>query len=167
MSNLIKNGRITTNEWKTLTLADGETAYSVKLPAGNVLVPAAVWRARRPELIHSEYEHGWLLGVWLAADEGPEAIVRDIEDFSVIAIEFNRFTDGKGYSTARQLRERYGYRSELRAIGDVPRDTFQLQQFGFDAFELAAGKRTSAVSDFNLHYAPARFAGLQPVMAAG
>lgn len=168
MSKLIKNGRIVVNEWKTLTLAEGETPHSVKLPAGQVLVPASVWRARRSELIHSEYEHGWLLGVWLAADEDSEAIVRDLEDFSVIAIEFDKFTDGKGYLTALLLRERYGYKGELRAIGDVPRDTFHLQQLGFDAFEQHAGKKADASLDnFNLQSRPARFPGLQLAMAAG
>lgn len=151
MSKLIKNGRTVVNEWKTLTLAEDETPQSVKLPAGPVLVPASVWRTRRAELIHSEYEHGWLLGVWLNADEGPEAIVRDLEDFSVIALEFNKFTDGKGFSTARLLREQYGYKGELRAIGDVPRDTFQLLLFGFDAFEQheASGNADVASRIFN------------------
>lgn len=168
MSKLIKNGRNVVNEWKTLTLAEGETPHSVKLPAGPVLVPVSVWRARRSELIHSEYEHGWLLGIWLAAEEGPEEIVRDLEDFSVIAIEFNKFTDGKGYSTARLLRERYGYKGELRAIGDVPHDTFQLLLFGFDAFELPAGTNVDATpNNFNLHARPAHLPGLQLAMAAG
>ena len=53
-----------------------------------------------------------------------------------------KFTDGRGYSTARLLRERYGYRGELRAIGDVQRDQlFYLAQCGFDAFALRAGPR--------------------------
>jgi len=165
MSKLIKNGRNVVNEWKTLTLAEGETPHNVKLPAGPVLVPASVWRARRSELIHSEYEHGWLLGVWLGAEEGPEEIVRDLEDFSVIAIEFNKFTDGKGYSTARLLRERYGYKGELRAIGDVPHDTFQLLLFGF--FELPASQNADAApNNFNLHAKPAHLPGLQLALAA-
>lgn len=47
MSKLIKNGRNVINEWKTLTVAEGETPHSVKLPAGPVLVPTSVWRAPR------------------------------------------------------------------------------------------------------------------------
>jgi uncharacterized protein (DUF934 family) len=169
MLKLIKNGHVVTDEWKILTVSEGETPHSVKLPAGPVLVPVSVWRARRSELIHSEYEHGWPLGIWLAADEGPEAIERDIEDFSVIAIEFNQYTDGKGYSAARLLREQYGYRGELRAIGDVPRDRHYLQLFGFDAIESGTDKNTGTARagycNFNLLSSP--HPNLQIALAAG
>ena len=134
MTKLIKNGRVVSDGWKTLTLAEGDTPQNVKLPIGPALVPLSVWKARRAELIHREYEHGWPLGIWLAAEEGPEPIEHDIDDFTVIAVEFDKYTDGKSYSTARLLRERYGYKGELRAIGDVPSDrlTYRLQ-IGFDS----------------------------------
>ena len=52
-------------------------------------------------------------------------------------VNFPQFTDGRGYSIARLLRERYGWRGELRAIGDVLRDQlFYLSRCGFDAFAL-------------------------------
>jgi uncharacterized protein (DUF934 family) len=57
----------------------------------------------------------------------------------VIAVNFPKFTDGRGFSAARLLRERYGYQGELRAIGDVLRDQLQeLERCGFDAFLLRA-----------------------------
>lgn len=115
MFKLIKNDPVGVDEWKTLTLAEGETPYSVKLPAGPVLVPLSVWRARRAELVHSEYEHGWPLGIWLTAEESLGAIERDMDDFSVVAIESGKHTDGKDFSIARLLRERYGYKGELHA----------------------------------------------------
>ena len=144
MFKLIKNGHVVTDEWKTLSLAKGETPQNVRLPVGPVLVPLSVWLARRAELIHREYEHGWPLGIWLAAEEGPEAIEKDIEDFTVIAVKFDKFTDGKSYSTARQLRERYGYKAELRAIGDVPRDRLSYRhQIGFDAYAVSGLRNTN------------------------
>ncbi len=144
MSKLIKNGRIVSDAWKTLTLAEGDTPQSVRVPVGPVLVPLSVWRARRVELIHREYEHGWPLGIWLTAEEGAEAIERDIDDFTVIAVEFDKFTDGKSYSTARVLRERYGYKGELRAIGDVPRDKLSYRhQVGFDAFAVSGHRNAN------------------------
>ena len=148
MSRLIKNGQVVTNEWKVLRLAEGETAQSVKLPVGPVLVPLAVWKARRRELIHREYEHGWALGVWLAADESPQALESDIDDFSVVAIEFDKFSDGDSYLVPRLLRERYGYKGELRATGDVPHGkSSYLHQIGFDAIELNVGRQVeSAIS---------------------
>jgi len=149
MSKLIKNGHVVSDEWKTLTLAEGDAPHRVKLPVGPVLVPLSVWQARRAELIHREYEHGWPLGIWLAAGESAEAIERDIDDFTVIAVELNKLAEDNSYSTARLLRERYAYKGELRATGDVSRrELSRLQQAGFDAFAVPAGKSIwAALSD--------------------
>jgi uncharacterized protein (DUF934 family) len=159
MFTLIKNGNIVADGWKKLTLAQGESPQNVKLPVGPVLVPLAVWKARRTELVYREYEHGWPLGIWLSAEEGPEGLEHDIDDFTVIGIEFDRFTDGKSYLNARQLRDRYGYKGELRAIGDVPRERLSYQyQVGLDAFSVQANQKINAflsgVVDFNFGKQP-------------
>jgi uncharacterized protein (DUF934 family) len=63
----------------------------------------------------------------------------------VIAVDFPSFTDGRGYSHARLLRDRYAYAGELRAIGDVQRDQlYYLSQSGFDAFLIREGKDAHA-----------------------
>ncbi len=63
----------------------------------------------------------------------------------VIAVNFPKYGDGRGYSLARLLRERYGYQGELRAIGVVARDHLQLMaQCGFDSFQLREGEDTQA-----------------------
>ena len=57
-----------------------------------------------------------------------------LKDLSLIALMFPKFRDGRAYSQARLLRERYSYRGELRATGDVLRDQFQfLVRAGFDS----------------------------------
>ena len=150
---LIKNGRIESDEWKMLILAEGDISQSVRLPVGPVLVPLSVWLVRKAELIHREYEHGWPLGVWLAADEGPEDLVGYIDDLTVIGIQFDKFTDGKSYETSRQLREHFGYKGELRAIGDVPSDRVSYwHQIGLNSFVIHAHQKTATVisglSDF-------------------
>jgi uncharacterized protein (DUF934 family) len=146
MYKLIKNDHIVANGWKTLTLTESDNPDSVRLPVGPVLVPLSVWQARRAELIHREYEHGWPLGIWLASEEDAEAIENDIEDFTVIAVAFEKLADSNGYSTARLLRERYGYKSELRAIGNVPRDKLsKLDKAGFDAFAVNDYKNDGVV----------------------
>jgi uncharacterized protein (DUF934 family) len=74
-------------------------------------------------------------GAWLAPADHPGALVEDLARLPVIAIDFPQFTDGRGYSHARQLRDRYRYGGELRAIGDIGRDQlYYLAQCGFDAF---------------------------------
>lgn len=132
MFKIIKNERITTESWKTITLTGRETPLNVRLPVGPLLVPLSVWQARRAELIHREYEHGWPLGVWLANAEEAHAIESDIDDFTVIAVEFDK--PASSYSTARLLRGRFGYQGELRASGNIPDDqAAYLYQAGYDA----------------------------------
>jgi uncharacterized protein (DUF934 family) len=95
-----------------------------------VIVSLPVWQANRAELL----SRGGV-GVWLAPADDPLALAEDLASIPVIAIDFPSFTDGRGYSSARLLRERLRYRGELRAIGDVQRDQlYYLSQVGFDAF---------------------------------
>ena len=97
------------------------------------------------------------IGIWLDSHEGPETIADDLARFAVIGVNFPKFTDGRGYSTARLLRERYGYRGELRAIGDVQHDQlFLLKRCGFDACAIRADKDIRAalagLDDFSETY---------------
>jgi uncharacterized protein (DUF934 family) len=60
-------------------------------------------------------------------------------------VNFPKFADGRGYSTARLLRERYGYHGEIRAIGDVLHDQlFFMKRCGFDAYAVRADKDIEA-----------------------
>jgi uncharacterized protein (DUF934 family) len=153
MPKIIKQQRLANDEWKVLQLADNETPHSVRLPIGPLLVPLAVWRARWADLIHRNWEHHEPLGVWLSPSEGPETIADDLDDFTLVAVHFPKRADGRGYSTARLLRERFGYRGELRAIGDVGPDQLHfLDRVGFDSFSIKE-------SDEDARNALAAFAG--------
>jgi uncharacterized protein (DUF934 family) len=102
-----------------------------------VLLPLAVWLARRDEIIAG----GGQIGVWLDSHEGPEALAGDIEHFAVIAVNFPKFTDGRSYSSARLLRERHHFHGEIRAIGDVLQDQlFYMRRCGINAYALRADK---------------------------
>ncbi len=80
-------------------------------------------------------------GVRLRNDTEPAEIADQLAAWPAIAIEFPKYTDGRGYSLARLLRQRYGYVGELRAVGDVLHDQLSLmERCGFDTFELKAGK---------------------------
>jgi len=77
----------------------------------------------------------------LEPHEDPAAVAERLGGAARIEVHFPLFTDGRGYSIARLLRERYGYRGELRAVGDVQRDQlFYLARVGFDAFLLRDGE---------------------------
>lgn len=68
-----------------------------------------------------------------------------IDALPLIAVRFPAFTDGRGYSIARLLRERHRYRGELRAMGDIGRDQLHyLARCGFDSFELREGEDPGA-----------------------
>ncbi|HUL92920.1 MAG TPA: DUF934 domain-containing protein [Burkholderiales bacterium] len=132
MATLIKEQRIVADSWRLLSRGPGGEAP--ELPSqGDVIVPLPLWLAHREGFL----AYPGKLGVWLDANEGPEAIAGDLQRFALVAVNFPKFGDGRGYSTARLLRERYGYRGELRAIGDVLHDHLHfMKQCGFDAFVL-------------------------------
>jgi len=132
MATLIKERRIVADNWHLL-----ERGSKGELPEaperGDVIVPLALWLARREDFL----AYPGKLGVWVDAHEGPEALAGDVQRFPLIAVNFPKFGDGRGYSIARLLRERYGYKGELRAIGDVLHDhLYFMEQCGFDAFAL-------------------------------
>lgn len=132
MATLIKERRISADSWRLLE--PGPDGALLEVPAaGDVIVPLAAWQAGRVALLARPGR----LGVWLDSSEGPETIAGDLGHFAVIAVNFQKFSDGRGYSTARLLRERHGYKGELRAVGDVLRDHLLfLEQCGFDACAL-------------------------------
>lgn len=160
MTQIIKNRQAVADEYTLLQLAEGETAEGIALPAGAVIVPLAVWTARKAELLARSTP----VGVWLAAGEGPEAIADDLAALPVIGVHFPKFVDGRGYSTARLLRERYGYQGEIRALGDVLHDQlFLMARCGFDAFALKEGKDIAkAVAAFETFKNPYQAAVDQP-----
>ncbi|HKU85890.1 MAG TPA: DUF934 domain-containing protein [Casimicrobiaceae bacterium] len=142
MPRLIRN-RVLADDRYTL-LRSASTLGDV--PDGvSVIVPLALWTERRVALIARGET-----GVWLAPADDPAALAADVTRLSVIAVDFPQFTDGRGYSHARLLRERYGYGGELRAIGDVGRDQlYDLAQCGFDAFEIPDGRDAAgAIASF-------------------
>jgi uncharacterized protein (DUF934 family) len=127
---IIKNRAVVDDDWSVLRLDEGQVADSVPVPEGKIIVPLTVWLAQRDQLAARAD-----LGVWIASDERPELLKGDLDKFAVVAVDFPKFSDGRGYSIAFNLRRRLGYKGELRAIGDVLRDQlFQMARLGFDAF---------------------------------
>ena len=114
-----------------------DVATLADLPDGvPVIVPLSLWLEHRGALIARGD-----VGVWLAPADHPGTLADDIERLQIIAIDFPQFTDGRGYSNARLLRERYRYEGELRAVGDIGRDQmYYLAQCGFDAFVIPHGR---------------------------
>ncbi|HXH02203.1 MAG TPA: DUF934 domain-containing protein [Candidatus Competibacteraceae bacterium] len=149
MTRIIKQRQIVEDRWQFV--ADDQP-----LVGGPVIVTWRRWQAERESLLARGGEFGVRLPNTLAVSE----VAGDLAHFSVIALEFPKFADGRAYSQARLLRERYGYKGELRAVGEVLRDQlFFMARTGFDAFQLKEGKSLedalTAFDDFTVTYQPA------------
>jgi uncharacterized protein (DUF934 family) len=153
MTKLISGRRPAADAWRLLDrdirrwVSPGEDGFVPDFPGGaDLIVPLALWRLRRDDLVH----HAGAVGVWLDAGDDPAAIAADLARLPLVAVRFDKLSDGRGYSTGRLLRERYGFDGELRAIGDIGRDQLAfLGRCGFDAFELRDGENAAhAVAAF-------------------
>jgi uncharacterized protein (DUF934 family) len=154
----LRPARVERDDWRFLDLpgtANAAPASDVdpQLAAERIAVPLAAWKGARERLVRNL----GVVGVWLGAGDDPAQLSSDLDSLRLVAIHFPKFADGRGYSTAALLRTRYGYRGELRAIGDVGRDQlFYLARSGFDAFQLAPQRDPRAalasLSDFSVRY---------------
>ncbi len=125
---LIKNDALVVDRWATL--ADDQPLPDLEPP----IVSLERWRRDREALLRRNRP----VGLRLTADQPPSLVADDLERLDVIALEIPKFTDGRAYSTARLLRERYGFLGEIRAVGNVLRDQLvAMARCGFDAFEVA------------------------------
>lgn len=128
---LIKDGRLSADRWHRY---DDGAPLQPDIPA---IVSLDRFRAERETLLRAEAD----LGVRLEPGEHPEAIAADLDRIAVVALNFPSFTDGRAYSYARMLRERYAYKGEIRAVGNVLRDQYLfMARAGFDAFEVKDGE---------------------------
>lgn len=146
---IIKDGQIQADNWQLISNEDAANG----LPAGDIIVPLSLWQEQADSL--KQRDGG--LAVWLDAGQEPESIVADLDQFAFVAINFPAFTDGRGYSYARLLRERYDYKGEIRAIGDVLQDQLQhMHRCGFTSFAVKDSKNIEAAlagfKTINDHY---------------
>jgi len=148
MPNIIRNGAITPDDYVRWT-GEGEMPAAERL-----LVPLAVFAADA-ERVTTVSKAG--PGIIVTGDTEPDDILPWLPAVKLIAIEFPKFTDGRGYSLARLLRERHGFQGELRAVGDVLRDQiFFMHRCGFNAFEVRSDRSLedalNGLKDFTVAY---------------
>jgi uncharacterized protein (DUF934 family) len=152
MRNIIKDRQIVADDWTVLKLEEGQAPESVAVAAGKVIVPLKVWQSQRDALASRND-----VGVWIDSDERAEALKEDAAKLPLIAVNFPKFADGRGYSIAYNLRMRLKFAGELRAIGDVLRDQlFYMQRVGFNAFAVREDKSINdalkSLNDFSQPY---------------
>jgi len=126
VTKLIKSGAYTADAFTPV-------ADDAALPDGAVLVSLARFQKERDTLLARNTP----IGVRLQSHENPELLGDDVNHFSLIALEFPKFRDGRAFSWARILRTRLGFTGEIRAVGDFLYDQVNYQhRVGFDAWEV-------------------------------
>lgn len=114
-------------------IAETEELTAADLPFGQVSVPLNLWLEEKEAILSREDR----VAVQIAVDEFPEDIVEDIDTIDMIVLPFANHVDGQSYSHAYKLRTRYGFKGEIRAVGDVKFDQLDfLTRVGCNAFEL-------------------------------
>lgn len=157
---LFRNGVFVDDEWRFIEA-------EAPLPAdGAIIVGKERYLAERDAL----QGRADPIGLILQSGETLEGLEQDVRRFGVVVLDIPKYNDGRAYSTARILRDKLGYRGELRAQGDVLRDQINaLHRCGFDALEVRhegtiEALRTGAVVFVHEHYQPASpEGGEQPV----
>lgn len=146
---LIKQGVEIVDDWQPVP-------DDAPLPAeGKVVISLARWQAERD----MQSARDQLLGLSLPNTADVAALGPDVPHFALIVLHFPKFSDGRAYSQARILRERLGYRGELRATGNVLRDQLlYMHRAGFDAFEIprpdALAVFQAALGEMRVFYQP-------------
>ena len=149
MSTIIHAGAAAADTWTHL--GDDQP-----IPAqGAITISWARWLRERDALAGRA-----ALGVVLPPEVAAEDVAPHAAHLALIVVEFPKFTDGRGYTTARLLRERFGYAGPLRAAGDVLPDQLAfMRRCGFDSFALKPGKSVETalrlLDGFTVKYQPA------------
>jgi len=148
--NLFKDGKFMADPFRAWQ--DGDDPASVRYTH----IPVAVFLANREAVLNNPHPNGLLV---MPADR-VEDVALDLGRFASIAISFPGFTDGRGYTSARLVAERYNYTGEIRAIGDVLMDQITLmRRCGVNAFVVThpatrKALETGHLTTVNLFYQP-------------
>ncbi len=148
--NLFKDGAFIADPFRAW--AEGDDPASVRYTH----IPVPVFLANREAVLNNPHPNGLLV----APADHVEDVAADLGGFASIAISFPGFTDGRGYSSARLVVERYRFAGEVRAIGDVLMDQVPLmRRCGINAFVVThpatrKALETGHLTTVNLFYQP-------------
>lgn len=144
---VIINRKIQDNQWSHLP--DDDPVVS-----GDVTVSLGRWVRDR----ESYDGYGGRIGVRLSPGDALDDLVPFVDGLGLIALEFDKFTEGRGYSQAYLLRERHGFQGEIRALGARRDHVMYMERCGIDAFEPApqetAGQLLGGFDEITERYQP-------------
>lgn len=137
MPQLLKDNRVIDDSWKILA------TDSQSLPDGDLLLSYSQWQTFSDQI----ESHMGMVGVVIEGDVEIEDIIEPLLKLPLIAINFPKFADGRGFSLATLLRDRYNFNGEIRAVGGFIRDQlYLLSRCGFNAFKFPDNTDLSEVA---------------------
>jgi len=153
MPTLIKDGQVIEDLWEKVSMESGLDYVTGTDSTQHVIVPLAMWAAEKDTLLAS----GKAIGVCLDSEDDPYELAGDVDKLALVGLYFPVFRDGRPFSSAAIIRNRLGFKGELRARGDVLRDQlFYMRQCGIDSFELPdtvdVDEALAAFNDFATNY---------------
>ncbi|MRI34161.1 oxidoreductase [Endozoicomonas sp. OPT23] len=153
MPRLLKNNEFYQDSTVIVTAETDLNSAQETFADKTVLIPVKLWLAdSEPYKALSQS-----MGLLFEADDMPESVEGDLSFFELIAVDFPGFMDGRGYSTARELRDHYKFEGDIRATGDVLIDQlFAMKRCGFSSFLLREDQKQEdalkALDTFTLRY---------------
>lgn len=143
---IIKDKQIVDDSWSFI-------ANDAELKDGNISVSIARWKKDKQQLLKSSGK----IGVRIGPADSVEDIAADLNDISLIELDFPAFADGRIFSHAWLLRGRYNYQGEIRATGHFMRDqVYYLSRVGVNSFSLEKPEdlpvALNALNDFSVNY---------------
>ena len=150
MRKLIKDSVLSENNWRILRTA--EECQQADLAQGNYILPLPEFEAFAKDTKGTS-----LNAVWISTDNESSTLETTLDKTPLVCIDFPAFTDGRGFSIARSLRETYDYQGEIRAIGNFIQDQlFYLARCGVNSFELSEDidveSALESLADFSVKY---------------
>jgi uncharacterized protein (DUF934 family) len=148
MPRILRRHELVADDWVSLGEPAPGDAESVIVPFARFREARQMWLARSGRL-----------GIRLAPADRVEDLAADLPHISLVALEFTGPGEGRGYTAARLLRQRYKFTGEIRAVGHVKQDQLYLMaRCGIDAFELAQTEKVeealATLARFKVAYTP-------------
>lgn len=146
---VIKENGIQEDDWILLS----ELTQDDELPDGDLILPFNFWKEKQAACKQRDGNTAVLIN----GDNNISELADHLDQFQLIALDFPAFKDGRCYSHARLLRDRYGYAGDIRAVGDVLRDQlFYMKRCGISSFAIREDKdfedALKALKDFSVTY---------------
>jgi len=151
MPRLIKDGQFVQNNWITLKTADA--CESADLSTGYWVLPLQQFIQQ----LSTEASQSGNYGLWVSGETSASELAPVLHRTPLVCIDFPVFTDGRGFSLARSLREHHDYSGEIRATGAFIQDQLHyLKRCGFSSFEVDDNADLASInqslSDFSVSY---------------